>query len=123
MRILLIEDEADLREVLKDALVTKGYEVTEAGDGREARNILQKSAGFDVIVSDIRIPYLSGVELLHLVKRNKPTIFILMTGFADTEDTKKAYAVGADDFLQKPFSTASFLESIERCLAKKAKKP
>ena len=124
MRILLIDDEAELREFLKEVLVEKGYEVTEAGDGREARKIFQGSQPFDVIISDIRMPFISGVELLHLVKRNKPTIFILMTGFADREDTKTAYSVGADDFLQKPFSTEALIASIDKCLAaKKAKKP
>jgi putative nucleotidyltransferase with HDIG domain len=112
--ILIVEDDEFFRPALRGILESQGHKVTEAENGKIAREIIQATAHFDVILSDIQMPFLTGVELLEWVKTNKPCPFILMTGFALVMETAKAHDLGADDFLAKPFNQKELLEAIKK---------
>lgn len=113
IKILLVEDDNLFRSVIKRALLKKSCEVTEAQNGQVAKEmmLLQK---FDLVISDIQMPHLTGIELLEWIKQNFPTPVILMTGFSQALETKKADEIGADGFLAKPFKEVNLHEIIAK---------
>lgn len=121
LNLLLVEDEDFFREALCNVLRGQGWTVAEAHNGKVARDVIKASPPFDLIISDIQMPFLSGIELLGWVKENKPTPVVLMTGFALILETEKAHEMGADDFLSKPFEANEMVEVVKRiCNAKLA---
>jgi len=119
-KILLVEDDEGFRGILKNIL-SKKYHITEAADGRMAREIHQSTNDIQLIISDIQMPNLTGVELLEWVKANKPVPFILMTGFSHILETQKAHEIGADEFLPKPFKEEELLEKLVKLLGEEPK--
>jgi DNA-binding response OmpR family regulator len=111
-RILIVDDEPDLTELLNFQLRYSGFEVATAGGGRAAFTLFQQGV-FDLVVSDIRMPNGDGLELLRSIRKSeRPGVpVILMTGFADT-DAKGAEALGATAFLNKPFHLEELLEVV-----------
>lgn len=114
-RILIVEDDGAFRSALKDYLVTKKHHVNEAPNGKVGREIIS-SVELDLVICDVQMPFLNGVELLEWVKSHKPVPFILMTGFTNLIETQKAAELGADGFLAKPFRNIELLEMIEELI-------
>lgn len=114
-KILLVEDDHYFRAALRDALSDK-YEVLEAPNGKVAREIHAALNDISLILSDVQMPYLTGIDLLEWVKRNKPVPFILMTGFSHLLEAQKAFDLGADDFLSKPFNQQDMINKILKAL-------
>ena len=103
MRVLVVEDDPRLREAIVDTLMLKGFEVTEAAHGVEALNRLRHQQ-VDLVLSDINMPGMDGLELLQTVKQESPWLpVILMTAYGDVGQAVKAMQRGADDYLMKPF--------------------
>ncbi len=117
-KILVVEDDATFRAILTEMLAHQ-YNVNSAENGKVAKEILSISQ-YDLVVSDIQMPYFTGVDLLEWIKRNKPCPVILMTGFAQILETQRADQLGADDFISKPFSSKDFIEKIEKILGSEA---
>lgn len=119
-RILIVEDEALIRDMVSVALQEQGYQVITAIDGRTALNILQESQqvgnrSFDLIVLDIMLPHLNGLDLCRLLRYNGETVPILiLSAKASETDRVLGLEVGADDYLTKPFSMR---ELVARCRA------
>jgi len=102
-RILVVDDEESIREFLEIMLKKEGYEVTTAEDGARAKDILSKKS-FDMIISDLQMPNMTGIELLKHVKESYPeTVFMLITAFGTTETAVEAMKMGAYDYVTKPF--------------------
>jgi two-component system OmpR family response regulator len=101
--LLLVEDEESLRLMLREHFISEGFEVMEARDGQEALRIWgeQKPA---LIVLDILLPVLSGIEVLKQVRSRDNTPIIMLTARADEVDKLLGLELGADDYLSKPFS-------------------
>src|SRR4051794_10614606 len=111
MKILLVDDEAALREVLAEALQDEGHEVIQQGDGAEAARLVGREP-FDVLITDVRLP---GMDGLALVRAASPlTDRILMTAFADVGQAVAAVKEGAADYLTKPFDLDQLLHHISR---------
>lgn len=121
-RILVVEDDKFFREAIKDLLSRKRHEVFEAPDGKVAREVLSVQ-DFDMVLTDVQMPGLSGVELLEWAKANKPVPFIMMTGFSMLLETQSAFDLGAKEFLAKPFKNSDLLEAIERLSGGKKEAP
>ncbi len=120
--ILLVDDEPNIIEILEIVLRDAGMEVLTAPSARAALDLLKKSS-VDVVVSDIRMPDMTGVELLKEVKQLAPeTIFILLTAFASTETAIDALQHGAYDYLTKPFQMEELLNIVRHALEKRALK-
>ncbi|MEQ1759034.1 MAG: sigma-54 dependent transcriptional regulator [Vicinamibacterales bacterium] len=103
-RVLVVDDEPSLREMLKIVLGRDGYRVTVAKSGREAVEQLASSP-YDLIISDIRMPDLGGVDVLRAAKAsNHETVVFMMTAFASTDTAVEAMRLGAVDYFTKPFS-------------------
>lgn len=115
-RILIVEDDAELREALVTTLEVSRYRVTEAGSGEEALEKLA-AAGFDLVVSDVQMPGMSGVDLLGEIQRHHPgTPALLMTAYGRIEQAVTAMQSGAVDYLVKPFQPQVLTEVLSRVL-------
>lgn len=116
--ILIVDDEADLRNLLVEALSEQGYAAEGAEGGNQALARVREKH-FPVVFTDLNMPGgLSGLELLRAVHEEDPkTMGILMTGYATTEAAIQALKRGAYDFIQKPFKLAEIEASLERALA------
>lgn len=114
--ILLVEDETVLREMLEESLIGKGYEVTTSSDVGAALDYLEKN-NYDVIVTDIKMPNVDGIEFLHKVQDVSPeTPVIVMTGYPSMGIAMEALKNGASDFLPKPFRAEVLDVSIQKAL-------
>ena len=111
--ILLVDDDEFFRKAVRLILEQEKWGVAEAPNGRVAKDIL--SAGkFDVVVSDIQMPHLNGVELLEWIIQFKKTPVILMTGFSHILETQKAFELGACSFITKPFKDTDIVTAIKK---------
>lgn len=115
-KILLVDDETDIRMLFRLALQNAGYFVKEAADGLEAIGMVQVEA-FDAVVLDISMPRLDGVSAIDTfrVMRNGKTVpIIVMTALSDAEIKRRAFEKGAVDFLVKPVSPNELIETLRR---------
>ena len=102
-RILVVDDERSMRELLAIVLRRDGYEVMLAENGRTALNVLEREP-VDLLISDIKMPDMSGVEVLRAAKRiDQDILGIMITAFASTDSAVEALRMGAYDYLSKPF--------------------
>ena len=112
-RLLVVDDEPSIREMLQIFLKREGFDVSVAACGREALNLIRNGA-FDVIVSDIQMPDMSGIELLREIRAEAaPGQFILLTAFATTETAIRALKMGAFDYILK---TDNFMEELKHII-------
>jgi two-component system response regulator PilR (NtrC family) len=119
-RILIVDDERSMREMLSIVLKREGYHVTAAENGTSAVAVLEREP-FDVLVSDIRMPDLSGVEVLRAARAANPEIVgIMMTAFASKESAVEAMRLGAVDYLDKPFDVDELKLKIRQHLDREA---
>ena len=120
-RILVIDDEELVAESLKKLLKKSGYEVEIVRSGKEAIEKIKES-DYDLIVSDIRMPDINGVEVVkkireYLKKEGKPAVpEILITGYASKENLEEAQKLEVADYIYKPFNIREFLEVVKRNL-------
>jgi DNA-binding NtrC family response regulator len=116
-RILVVDDEPLKRITLQIELSDHGYEVYEAPDAQTARRILD-TRPIDVVVSDVRMPGMSGLDLLTHVKQVRPAVeVILMTAYATVDTAVLAIKRGAYDYITKPFTTQDLLVKLDRIFA------
>lgn len=109
-RILLAEDDPDLRTTIKSIFESKGATVVACENGLIAKNALGDKAGFDLLLSDIQMPELDGIQLLKIAKERYPRLkSLIFTGFSEYLETKSAAELGADGFLSKPFKVAELV--------------
>ena len=117
--LLVVDDEQGTREGLSEILREDGYEVDAAGDGAEALEML-RTKGHDVVISDLKMPKLDGMELLEKALETDPDAgFILMTAFGTIKTAVDAMKRGAADYLVKPVNAEEMEISVERCLEKR----
>lgn len=118
-KILVVDDEQSLREVLSIMLKRAGYAVTSATDGEEAVELLQKEI-FDLVITDLRMPKVDGLEVLKAVKSTSPeTVVLIITAFASADSAVEAMKQGAYDYLTKPFQVDEVQLIIRNALEKR----
>jgi two-component system, sensor histidine kinase and response regulator len=118
--VLIVDDEAIIRDLCSKAL--KGYRVFQARDGEEALKVFQKGE-IDVILTDVMMPKMGGIELLRRLKEIEPTlVVIIMTGFAEKDMILNALKADADDFITKPLNLLQLKTAVDKALVKKALK-
>ena len=112
--ILVVDDEMMMRNLLKKILSNDGFKVILAEDGEDALRILGNSK-VDLIISDMKMPNLNGLELLRIVKDKYPRIgMVMMTGYGDAYSVKDALLLGADEYITKPFKGHEISLVVER---------
>ena len=118
-KILVVDDEQSLREVLSIMLKRAGYAVTSVADGEDAIEQIQKEI-FDLVITDLRMPKVDGMEVLKAVKSTSPeTVVLLITAFATADSAVEAMKQGAYDFLTKPTKLAMIAGVLSRVAEKK----
>jgi two-component system response regulator PilR (NtrC family) len=118
-RVLIVDDEKSMREFLSIVLNKEGYTVTVASHGPEALSLIDKEI-YDLVISDIKMPGLSGLDLLKAVKAVSPsTVVLMMTAFASTETAVEAMREGAYDYLTKPFKIDEVKLLVKNALERK----
>jgi len=117
-KILVVDDESEMRVALETTLKREGYQPVCVEDGKKAWERVQDES-FDLIVSDVKMPKMDGVELLSAVKRHSPkTIVIMMTAYGDIDNAVETMKMGAFDYLLKPFSAEILISSVNRAFMK-----
>lgn len=116
LRVLVVDDQVEMRKSVCRALKIEGHEVLEASDGISGLEIVKKD-NLGLIISDLRMPEMDGLEFLQKVKKIKQIPFILMTGFSQAIEATEAYKIGVDGFLQKPFQNKDLLNCIADVIA------
>ena len=119
-RVLLVDDEESFVDALRKRLNARGLKVDTSGSGEEAIAKAKRQA-FDVIVLDLAMPGMDGVETLKRLRQNDPDLqIILLTGHGSIEKAVEATKLGAMDFLQKPAKLPELLELIHQAGARRA---
>ncbi|MEC8651887.1 MAG: sigma-54 dependent transcriptional regulator [Planctomycetota bacterium] len=118
-RVLVVDDEADLAESCAYFLKRAGYEAACAASAPEALDLLQQGA-FGVVISDVRMPRMSGMELLAEVRKRDPDVeVVLITGYPDLQMAVAAIKQGAFDYLAKPYDEGDLLERVGKAMAQR----
>ena len=116
--ILVVEDQEDNRQILRDLLSSADYEMVEAENGQEALDAVAKKKP-DLILMDIQLPVMDGYEATRRIKANpdwKSIPIIVVTSYALSGDAEKARAAGCDDYVTKPYSPRQLLAKIREYL-------
>jgi two-component system response regulator PilR (NtrC family) len=115
-RILVVDDEESIREFLEIMLKKEGFEVSLAEDGAQAKDMILKKS-YDMVISDLQMPNMNGIELLKFVKDSAPdTVFMMITAFGTTETAVEAMKMGAYDYITKPFKIDEVRMNINNAL-------
>ena len=112
--VLIVDDEENLRDLLKSILEREGCVTRTAASVAEAREALEEG-GFEIVISDIKMPGETGYDLLRYIREEHPGVgVILITGHGDTYSVKDAMLLGADEYLTKPFKSHEMAVMVER---------
>ncbi|MDF9825095.1 two-component system alkaline phosphatase synthesis response regulator PhoP [Breznakia sp. PF5-3] len=118
-KILIIEDEASIRKLVAYDLKQVGYDVYEAEDGLQAKEMIENDT-YDLLLIDWMIPHISGIELVkHFRARDVHSVFIMLTAKDEEENILEAFEAGVDDYVSKPFSPRVLLARINSHLKNK----
>lgn len=121
--ILLVEDEAEIASFIRQGLAEEGYTVTWTVDGEKALDLLETEA-IDLVLLDIRLPGISGIEVLQALRERWMDLPVMMlTALDAVEDRVKGLRAGADDYLPKPFDFEELLARIEALLRRSGRSP
>ncbi len=118
-KILIIEDEAAIRDILSVPLESEGYKVTQAADGLEGMNAFREQQ-FDLVLLDIMMPRIDGYTVCEMIRRESDVPIILLTALDSEEAQIKGFDKLADDYITKPFSIRLVLKRVEALLRRTA---
>lgn len=114
--ILVVDDDMRMRQLIEEILTENGFSVVSSGDGRDALMML-KERRYDLIITDLKMPYVDGMEILSYAKKSNPDALIIMiTAYGTIESAIEAIKKGAYDYIQKPFDPDRLLLIIERAV-------
>jgi DNA-binding response OmpR family regulator len=119
-KILIVDDTADIRELLQEALQIAGYAVCEAANGTKALQLI-KTEFPDLVILDIAMPDISGFQVLRELRKTLKTPVIMLSARAETADKVESLQLGADDYMTKPFQIAEMTARIEAVLRRTTK--
>ncbi|MGH7714756.1 MAG: response regulator [Vulcanimicrobiaceae bacterium] len=121
-RILVVDDESAILQTLRFNLARSGYQVSTAGDGRTALALVASEEP-NLVILDIMLPVLDGVETCKEIRRHSNVPIIMLTAKDQEIDKVVALEIGADDYVTKPFSLAEFMARVKACLRRAEKGP
>ncbi|HKD12677.1 MAG TPA: response regulator transcription factor [Thermoanaerobaculia bacterium] len=117
-RVLVVDDEAGLRKVVRDALEREGHEVETAADGLEARRLAEEQS-FDLIVTDLSMPRSGGLDLVREIRRTSPVPVLILTVRGEEREKVRLLDAGADDYVTKPFGMEELLARTRALLRRR----
>lgn len=112
-KILIVDDDRQSRELLREVLEANGYKVGDVHDGKAARKELGHEGEYRIVIADLRMPGESGIELLrHLRQQDSRYSVVLMSSFISEAEKQMAQELGVDALLEKPFRLSEFLQVV-----------
>jgi DNA-binding NarL/FixJ family response regulator len=119
VKVLIVDDEADSRELLVRGLERHGWSTASAVDGQEASRMIDGS--YDAVVTDLVMPGMDGITLLsHITRQNEQALRVVITSFADKDRAVGALNSGAHYLIEKPFTARQLIDVVERLLARRS---
>lgn len=115
-KILIVDDEARMRKLIGDFLVSNNFDILEAGDGEEALKVFYSNKGISLIILDVMMPKLNGYETLKAIREDSKVPVVMLTAKGEESDQIKGFVSGADDYVQKPFSPKVLVARINAIL-------
>ena len=119
-RILVVDDEPEIAETLQDLLVFAGFDVETAENGKQAIDLLTTARHFDLVITDMKMPKMNGLELLrlsHQLRKHLPVV--ILTGHGTVDNGIHSLEEGAYDYILKPFNTEKLLRVVQGALKRK----
>ncbi len=104
IKVLIADDESRMRKLVKDFLTREGYEVLEAADGAEALDLFYSDKDISLLILDVMMPNVNGLEVLKEVRESSKVPIIILTAKSDERDELEGFEYGADEYISKPFS-------------------
>lgn len=115
-KILVVDDEARMRKLVKDFLTIKGYQVIEAGDGEEAVEIFFQQKDIALILLDVMMPKMDGWEVLKTIRLHSKVPIVMLTARGEERDELQGFDLGVDEYISKPFSPKILVARVEALL-------
>ncbi len=115
-KILMVDDEARMRKLVKDFLAQKGYKVIEAEDGEQAVDIFFKEKDIALVILDVMMPKMDGWEVCRTIRQYSDVPIVMLTARSEEKDELQGFELGVDDYISKPFSPKIFTARIEAIL-------
>jgi DNA-binding response OmpR family regulator len=116
IKILVVDDESRMRKLVKDFLNRSGYEVLEAGDGEAALDLFYKEKGISLIILDVMMPKINGLDVCREIRETSKVPVIMLTAKSTENDELTGFDVGADEYISKPFSPKILVARVEAIL-------
>lgn len=116
VKILVVDDEARMRKLVKDFLSVKGFIVLEAEDGEEALKVFDANKDIKLILLDVMMPKLDGFETLEVIRQYSKVPVMMLTARSEERDELKGYKLGVDEYITKPFSPKILVARVEAVL-------
>ena len=116
IKILVVDDEARMRKLVKDFLSVKGYKVVEAADGEEAISLFMEQKDIKLILLDVMMPKMDGFETLKLIRQYSDLPVIMLTARSEERDELQGFNFGVDEYITKPFSPKILVARVEAIL-------
>lgn len=116
IKILVVDDEARMRKLVKDFLSIKGYQVLEAGDGEEAVDLFFQQKDIALILLDVMMPKMDGWEVCRTIRKYSQVPIIMLTARGEEQDELQGFSLGVDEYISKPFSPKILVARVEAIL-------
>ena len=121
-RILIIDDNEDIRKIIGYDLIKAGFDVDDAQDGESGYQMIQKEKNYDLIIVDWMMPGMSGIELVRTLRRqHNNSLLFMLTAKDVVDDLAEAFEAGVDDYMRKPFSPRELTIRIQRHLQQRVR--
>lgn len=115
-KILVVDDEARMRKLVKDFLTVKGFQVVEAGDGEEAVDIFFEQKDIVLILLDVMMPKMDGWEVVKTIRKYSQVPILMLTARGEEQDELQGFKLGVDEYISKPFSPKILVARVEAIL-------
>ena len=116
LKVLVVDDEARMRKLVKDFLTIKGFHVLEAGDGEEAVDLFFKQKDIALIILDVMMPKMDGWEVCRTIRQYSKVPIIMLTARSEERDELQGFKLGVDEYISKPFSPKILVARVEAIL-------
>ena len=116
LKILVVDDEARMRKLVRDFLVKKGFEVMEAADGEEAVDIFYEHKDISLLILDVMMPKMDGWQVVREIRQYSKVPIIMLTAKSEEQDELQGFELGVDEYISKPFSPKILVARVEAIL-------
>lgn len=116
LKILVVDDEARMRKLVRDFLTVKGFAVVEAGDGEEAVDLFFEQKDISLILLDVMMPKMDGWEVVKTIRKHSQVPIIMLTARGEERDELQGFNLGVDEYISKPFSPKILVARVEAIL-------